>query len=487
MADLAEQRPSRVRYGVLAFAASLSMLTYLDRVCIAAAVPDLVREFGLRGAGDLNWVLTAFVLAYALMEVPSGWLGDVFGPRAVLIRIVLWWSIFTALTGLAGLYVGPLFCGLTFLVAVRFLFGMGEAGAYPNITRALHNWFPNTQRGLAQGTVWMSGRLMGGLTPLVWAVLVQGVYWPSSWLDTASSSHLVFHPLLQWRQTFWLFGLLGVAWCGLFALWFRNRPEEKAAVNEGELALIRTGRRNEAEAMHSHVPWLRILASRNLWLVGLMYACQSYVWYFNSTYLPAYLQGYYRIPAKSLLGAVYAGGPLWMGAAGCLVGGFLTDWFIRRTGNRRWGRRLFGVLGHSSAVLCFLACPYAPNAFWFFLAISLSAFAADLTMGSSWATCQDIGRRYAAIVAGFMNMLGNVGGALGAWLSGWLLQRSLNTYVAGLNLAGAELTEAQKVAGQQAGYELNFLIFAAVYAVGVLCWLQIDATRPVVPEEESGG
>jgi MFS family permease len=483
-AELVEQRPSRVRYGVLAFAASLAMLTYLDRACIGSAVPDLVREFGLRGTGDLFWVLPAFTLAYALMEVPSGWLGDVFGPRSVLIRIVLWWSLFTALTGLAGMHIGPLYCGLMFLVIVQFLFGIGEAGAFPNITRALHNWFPITQRGLAQGTIWMSGRLMGGLTPLVWTILVHGVHWPSSWLDTSGSSRLLMGPLLHWRQTFWLFGLLGVVWCTLFALWFRNRPEEKASVNEGELALIRAGRRHETEAVHARVPWLRILASRNLWCLCLMYACQSYGWYFNIFYLPAYLQGYYKIPKESLLGAMYAGGPLWMGAAGCLVGGFLTDWFIRRTGNRRWGRRLFGLIGHSSSVVCFLACPYAPSAFWFFLAISLSAFASDLTMGSSWASCQDIGRRYSAIVAGFMNMVGNLGGTLGAALSGWVLQRSLSAYVVRLHLTGATLDPAQRVAGEQAGYELNFLIYAAVYAVAVLCWSQIDASRPVAPEEE---
>src|SRR5207244_10058359 len=143
-----------------------------------------------------------------------------------LIRIVLWWSLFTALTALAGLTLpGGWVVGIGALVVIRFLFGIGEAGAFPNITRALHNWLPLTERGTAQGWVWMSGRLMGGLTPLIWTALVvwPESYWPS-WPDHA------------WRWAFVLFGVIGVCWCVAFVAWFRNRPEENPHVNEAELA-----------------------------------------------------------------------------------------------------------------------------------------------------------------------------------------------------------------------------------------------------------
>ena len=163
--DSAAETPTHVRYGVLGFVSALSMITYMDRACLASAAKGFEHDLGLASDSDLNWVYAAFGIAYALFEIPSGWLGDVIGPRKVLIRIVLWWSAFTAITGLVGLRLGPVTMGFTLLVVVRFLFGMGEAGAYPNITRALHNWFPLLQRGFAQGTVWMSGRLMGGLTP----------------------------------------------------------------------------------------------------------------------------------------------------------------------------------------------------------------------------------------------------------------------------------------------------------------------------------
>src|SRR5439155_3291593 len=193
------ESPTRVRYGVLGFACSLSMITYLDRVCFGTVAPYVQSEFALSNT-EKGWLFTAFALAYASFEVPSGWLGDVYGPRRTLIRIVLWWSLFTALTGLVGLKVGALVLGGRGVLAlIRFLFGMGEAGAYPNITRALHNWMPLTERGLGQGAVWMAGRFMGGMTPLIWTVLIEGVRQGS---DSLEGTDYWIQPLLTWRSAF---------------------------------------------------------------------------------------------------------------------------------------------------------------------------------------------------------------------------------------------------------------------------------------------
>lgn len=454
------KKPTRVRYGVLAFASALSMITYLDRVCIASAVDPLLAALHLTNVADLKWAFAGFTFAYAAFEIPSGWLGDLFGPRIVLVRIVLWWSIFTALTGLAGLPVA-LLQSLGFLILVRFLFGMGEAGAYPNITRALHNWFPFRERGLAQGTVWMSGRLMGGLTPLAWMLLVERLG-------------------VTWRAAFWCFGILGLAWCLLFAWWFRNRPEEKSSVNEMELELISTGRADRASP-HAAVPWLLFLKNRSLWCLCLMYFCGAFGWYFNITYLPSFLQEQYGVQSTSLLGAVYKGGPLWMGAIACLIGGWLTDWLVLRTGNRRWGRRAWGVAGYSLSAICYLICLKAPSAFTFFLAVSLAAFFNDLSMGAAWATCQDTGKRYAAIVAGCMNTVGNLGGAVAGWVTGSILQHFRDAYAQPSKWSPGG--EPGLILGSMHGYQINFLCFAAVYVIGVLLWLGVDATKPVVPDE----
>ncbi len=519
------EMPTRVRYRVLGLACALSMITYLDRACMGSAAKSFVQDLGLTSVGDLNWVFTAFTLSYAAFEIPSGWLGDVLGPRKVLIRIVLWWSAFTAITGLVGMSVGGRVLGafqlgslaigpLAVLIVVRFLFGMGEAGAYPNITRALHNWFPLGERGFAQGTVWMCGRLMGGLTPLVWMVLVEGIGQPPAELVEGIPAGPLLPPLLHWRSTFWLFGAIGVVWCVVFVIWFRNRPEENRRVNQAELDLIRAGRgkgdrtllperpatnvpsvpgfaqkgpvpfsRTDARAAHAGVPWSRLLRSGNLWILCLMYACQSYGWAFYMTYLPSFLEDQYGVKAGSTLGAIYKGGPLWMGALGCLAGGLATDWLVRRTGDRRMGRRWFGAFGHALTAICFLVCPFMPSALGFFLVISLSGFFTDLAMGPAWAACQDIGRRYAAIVAGAMNTIGAVGSALANWATGWVVQRSLAAHAAGLGLRPDGLSAGDRAAGELAGYHLNFLIFAAVFVIGTFCWLRIDANRPVAPEE----
>src|ERR1043166_6579168 len=188
----------------------------------------------------MGWIFGAFTFAYAMFEVPTGWLGDMFGPRKTLIRIVLWWSFFTALTGTVFpsdvvLFTSPevstrwftipaIAIGLSFvlLFLVRFLFGIGEAGAYPNIARAFHNWFPFQERGFASGAVWTAGRFAGGATSAVVLYLVT---------------------IMEWRHTFWLFGAIGVGWCVLWWLWFRDRPAEKAGVNDAEVALFAAGGR----------------------------------------------------------------------------------------------------------------------------------------------------------------------------------------------------------------------------------------------------
>jgi MFS family permease len=444
------------------FACALSMITYLDRVAIASAAGEIVHALGLQSVADLKGAFTAFALAYALCEVPTGWLGDVFGPRRALLRIVLWWSAFTVLTAAVGLRLGPVTLGLGFLIGVRLLFGAGEAGAFPNLTRALHNWLPLEERGRGQGLVWFFGKLMGGLTPFLWTLLVVG---------TAVSPALI-----GWRAAFCAFGAIGLAWCVGFVRWFRDQPEEHPRVNAAELALIR--RNNAAEhASHGRVPWMRIVTSGNFLTLCLMYAAQAYGWYFNITYLPQFLERQYGLPNSSLLGALYKGGPLWMGALGSLLGGMITDAIVRRTGDRRRARRICGWLGHSVCVACFLVCPFAPNAFVFFVAVSLAAFATDLTVPSAWATCQDIGGRYAAIVGAFMNTCAGLSGALAGWITGTNLDHALAEHAARLGTGVAALTPEQTTAGLLHGYHVNFFSFAALYVVAFFCWFKIDPTE----------
>lgn len=459
-------QPTRVRYQVLAFGCSLSMITYLDRVCFAAAASDILRELGLPDVSHLGPAITAFTLSYAALEIPSGWWGDLHGPRKVLLRIVVWWSIFTALTGCVGMKLAGLtFGGLTTLTAVRFLFGMGEAGAYPNIAKAIRNWFPAGERGSAQGMIWMSGRLMGGLTPLIWTLLVSGTSFSPS--------------LMNWRGAFLLFGLLGVLWCVLFALFFRDTPQQHPAANDAERTLIAEGQVLLPEAGHGSVPWRAILLNPNLWMLYAMYFCATYGWFFNISYLPSCLETQFGVLPTSVIGALYKGGPLWLGAIGCLAGGLVTDRFVRTGMDRRWARRLPGMTGHALCGLCYLAATQARDAFEFFLAISCAALFNDLMMGSAWATCQDVGGRYTAVVAGTMNMIGGFGASAAGWLSASILGTAQLAHAKRLGVAVTELTKSERNAALGDGYQINLYVYAAVYFIAVFCWLGINPTCSV--------
>ncbi|HLW64265.1 MAG TPA: MFS transporter [Gemmataceae bacterium] len=451
------------------------MITYLDRACFPNVQDSVRTSLNLERVEDLWLPLSAFQLAYALFEVPTGWLGDRFGPRKTLIRIVLWWSFFIALTGMVGTVTGivtfgypiPEFTlyGFWGLVTVRFLFGIGEAGAFPNIARSLYNWFPLRERGRAAGMVWMSARLMGGLTPLIVILLIGKMH-------------------IHWRAVFLLFGSIGVTWAVAFAYWFRNTPDEHSRVNEAERDLIHSDR-GTAE-IHGGIPWRLLFSNRSVWALCLMYVCGNYSWYFSMNYLPAFLDEQYGMKGDEF-GAIYKGGPLLMGLAGCFIGGWLTDRWIRRTGDRKWGRRVYGIGGHGLAAVCMLACIFIPSVHgfvWLFaLVIALSGFFNDVTMAPTWAACQDVGKRYSAIVSGCMNMIGNLGGATTTALSPWIVKLFIEREALAHGVKVAELSPQLKSAAARAGWNLNFAIYAAVYLLAIVFWLNVNAAKPV-PQEQ---
>ena len=415
-------RASRVRYAVLALVCSLSLLSYLDRVGISGGAPFIVSELGLTPV-QMGLVFSAFTLAYAAFEVPTGWLGDMIGPRRVITRIVLWWSAFTTLTGLVHHFAT--------LITVRFLFGAGEAGTYPNTTKVLSRWMPVVERGFAQGMVWMCGRLGGALAPglVVWMIARMG-----------------------WRPTFWIFGVVGLVWAAFFWSWFRNTPREKSAVNDAEVEIIRGGQTGQASLPAAHdahlrAPWSRLLRSVNLWAICWMYFGMAYGWYFYITWLPTYLK------ARGVTMA-YGGLPLFFGAIGCGLGGWLTDYVVKRTGNLK-SRRYIGFAGFFLGALCMLASASVADALRAVVIISLASFFGDLTMGSCWAVCQDVGHEFAGTVSGAMNCWGNLGGFLSPIVTGFVVQRF-------------------------GSWNLPIVISGAIFMAGALLWLRIDPTESVL-------
>jgi MFS family permease len=455
---VAAANPTRVRLGVLAFACSLALLTYLDRVCISRVQEDIERELRL-SEFQMGLVFGAFAIGYGLFEVPGGWMGDVWGPRRVLTRIVLWWSAFTALTGCIwwftldsgyelaffGWTVPLVLNSFLVMLLVRFLFGCGEAGAFPNLTRVVGSWFPYQERGVAQGAIWMCARLGGAVAPLLVGLLTEA---------------------FGWRQAFWVLGLIGVVWCVFFFGWFRDRPEDKPSCNQPERDLIRAGpyswKADEAAGAHPQAPWGRLLASPTLWALCVASAGVSFAWYFFPTWQPKYFKDVFQLDFKNSewLTAL----PFLCGAFGALAGGRLSDLLIQLTGSRRWGRSLVGVFGFVGAGTCMLCMGLTTQPWHAVTLLCLAFFINDLAIPPIWAASADIGGRYAGTVSGVMNMAGCIGSFLGPVLTPVLLA----AFPQDLSLGTR--------------WVLTFAVYAGAWFVAALAWLLVDASRPIVPE-----
>ena len=420
-AILRAMTPSRARFTLLRFAFMLSVVTFLDRVCIASAASSIREELHLT-AVQMGWVFSAFTLAYAIFEIPSGWLGDTIGPRKVLTRIVVWWSAFTMLTGLAWNFVS--------LLAFRFLFGAGEAGAFPNTSRSFSRWFPIPERGRAHGIIFMGTRLGGALAPPLAIALIAAI---------------------GWRASFWVFGVLGVFWSVAWWKWFRDDPAQHPSVNALELALIEKSR---GDAPQGHKIEWRHLLNKNLLLICAMYFSVGYGLYFYLTWLPTYLRearGFSASAAANLASLV-----LLTAAAASMLGGFWTDNWVKRYG-LKIGRCAVVAIALPSSGIVLTAAALTSHALGAALLIALAAGLADLSMSAAWAICLDIGRDSAGTVTACMNTFGNIGGAIGPVVMGYAVQ-------------------------ELGSWQIPMLITAVIYILGGLVAVLINPQEPLAQQ-----
>jgi MFS family permease len=416
--------PTRVRHQVLAFTVALAGITYLDRVCISQTAQSMMTDMSL-SKEQMGFVFSAFTIAYALFEMPTGAWGDRIGTRRVLTRIVAWWSSFTILTAAAFNYSS--------LLVIRFLFGMGEAGAFPNVSRTFSRWFPVTERGRAQGVFFAGAHLGGGLTPLLVTALLG--YMP-------------------WRMVFVVFGATGFVWSAAWFCWFRDDPADHPAVGQEELKAIRAGR--VAESMHrlDLRGGLRVLRSRNLLMLCLMYFTQAYGFYFNITWLPTYLEKARGFSSTTL--GFFAGLPLLLSAVADLGGGLTTDRATRKFGLRR-GRCGVGFASLLVAGLALMAGAAAEDPLLAALLIAVAGAADSFLLGAAWGVCLDIAGPNAGLVTGAMNTAGQ----LGAFLSPIILPYLLR------DQQSAE------------DWALPLFIAASLYLAGAVCWLFVDPSKPL--------
>lgn len=445
-------RPTRTRYWVIVFAITLAVVQYIDRVAISQAKGEVARDMQFSD-GQMGAIFAAFAMSYALFEIPTGWLGDKIGARKVLVRVVLWWSFFTAATGWAWNFVS--------MWITRFLFGAGEAGCFPNLTKAFSTWLPKDERTRAQALMWMGARWGGAFTPLL-VVMVMA--------------------FVSWRVAFQIFAALGVVWAAIFWLWFRDNPRDHKGVNAAELELLKENAQNVAG--HGDVPWRKLATHPSMWLLWGQYFCLSYGWYFFVTWLPDYLntngrpilsnqflhwlatqmEGTVRPDLiQPMLKAVLAGVPLFFGGFGSLAAGLITSRLIARGAPVVIVRRSFGFAGFAGASALLMTSFYVKDPLLAMLAMGLASFFNDLTMPGSWASCMDIGGKYAGTVSGSMNMMGNFGGMVGP-------------FAVGLILAATTLTTSS---GTTKNWELVFAISSAIYFLGAFFWLFIDPVTPL--------
>jgi sugar phosphate permease len=393
--DSQQTRPSKGRWYILFLICLMYLITYLDRVNISTAAPVISKEFGFDKV-TMGFIFSAFVWAYAAFQVPGGWLGDRFGARNVLTIIVSYWSIMTAATAAA-------FSATSFIV-VRFLFGIGEAGAFPVATRAMQNWYPKQERGFVQGITHSASRLGAAIAPPI-VVLIMTAF--------------------SWQAVFYFCGAIGIVWAVWWHFAYRNFPEEHAMVNPAELKRIRgtdaTGTVNQVKLDQKPiVPWGTLLRSPNMWAIMCAYFTYVYCLWIFLSWLPSYL-----VEARNftLLKVGFLGSlPLWAGVVGDTVGGLATDWLMARTGNIKFARRVVAIVGMLGCAAFIVPAAYAEDAYTAVYCLTGAMFFLECTIGPSWAVPMDMGGEHSGTVSGMMNMAGNIGGALSPIVFGFLVQ-----------------------------------------------------------------
>jgi len=419
------QRPTRIRHIVLWLTVAAYMITYMDRVVISSAVPSIQKELNI-DTPAMGVILGAFRWGYSLFQIPGGWLGDWFGPRKALTWIVIWWSVFTSLTAVSW--------NMSSMIAARFLFGAGEAGAFPIATRSLSRWMLPTERGYAQGITHAGSRLGSALTPPIVVAMIG---------------------LWGWRAPFWAFGALGILWALLWYWYYRDTPGEHSSVNQAELDLIHGAVGKPKTGVRPSIPWGRIFSSPTVWTLCCMYFFYGYCLAIYMDWFPKYLNEARSLDLKKM--GFYAALPLLAGTVGDFFGGWLSDRVAHNTGNLKLARWSVAVAGFLIAAAGIVPGMLAESAEACVAFTCIGLFGLEMTVGVSWAIPLDIGGDFAGSVSAAMNMCGNIGGAISSTSLGFLVKAY--------------------------GWNIPFLVAAAGCVIAAVLFSRIDATRKIFPQE----
>ena len=396
MDNSGESRGSHVRWVVLVLLCLMYLITYLDRVSLANIAPLISKEYGFSKV-TMGIIFSAFIWAYALFQVPGGWMGDRFGPRRVLSAIMAYRAVIAVLTTRA--------LGLPSFWGIRFLLGVGEAGAFPTATRAMQMWFPRDERGFVQGVSHAASRLGAAIgPPLAVAIMIH----------------------YGWRSVFYVVGVLSLMWSLLYLFTYRNMPEENGRVSQAELARIR-GVNEKGEIKQANiqkrpkVPWSILLKHSNMWAVMCAYAAYIYSLWFFLSWLPSYLVEYRKFTLIKM--GFYASLPLLAGVVGDTFGGWLTDKLLVKTNNLRFARRSVAIVAMLGCGGSILLAAFTPNPNTAVYCLTSAMFFLEMTIGPAWAVPMDIGGEFSGTVSGMMNMGGQIVGALSPTVFGILVAK----------------------------------------------------------------
>ena len=413
------------RYRILIFLFFLTLITYLDRICISLVGVRVKSEFNLTNE-QFGWVLGSFALAYAIFEIPSGVLGDRIGQRAVFIRIVLWWSLFTALTGLTT--------GLFILILARFLFGMGESGAYPTSAAVISRWFPTGETARSMTSLFVGQNAGAAIAPLIVIPIVVA---------------------FGWRASFFVNGFIGLIWVFICFSWFRNNPSEMKGVTSEERNFIESNRRFiEHQQSFS---WKIALTSRSLQALVAALFCSQWAQYFFIAWMPIYLQeGRHFSEHNMKITTSYF---FIIGIAGVLMAGFLSDWLVKKKGVR-FGRRFLGMVPLGLLAITFLIIALTLNNTIVVIGLYMGQLFYSFIPLVSFSTCVDIGGNRVGTIAGIMNFFGQAGAFFLAIVFG-------------------------KIADITHSFNIPLLVIAGVLFIGSMLWLFVDASKPITTETPS--
>lgn len=453
-------RKSRGRFWLIGLLFFHTINTYMDRACISSAAGAMQKDLNIDDQ-MMGYIFGVFAIGYALFQIPSGWFADVLGPRKVLAWVVSLWSVFTMITAAA-------FNAFS-LVLIRFLFGVGEAGAFPGATRALYNWVPAKERGIAQGLFHSGARVGAALSLFLMPFLIA---------------------LVGWRLTFVINGVIGVIWVALWLTWFRNDPKDHPQVNEAELSYIREGLTDES-VPSAKVPFALIVTSGNMLLAMFQYIASNVTFFISFTWLQPYLIRHWGAHA-----AIYAPIPLIFGMFSHWTSGALVTYLYSK-GYHVNSRRIPAATGFIIGALGLMLTTQAGGAgpLVFVLCFSVAVFGVELTLSPSWSFCMDIGGKSSGAVSGAMNMLGNLGSAFSAIIFPYFVANvtlpffaketgtanSFFVFAATMNVLAAvawlfmnpKKTISESISPRQVKIRLILFIIAAVLLVGGLLTYKI--------------